>query len=86
VIRQHISGFRACYEKALTKDPQLSTRVAPRFTIGVDGRVASVSLSSSSGDPALDSCIESVVKRLVFPKPKGGVVVVTYPFVFAPGN
>jgi len=86
VIRQHISAFKACYERALVKDPSSSARVAPRFTIGANGRVASVSLSSSSGDPALDSCIEGVVKRLVFPKPNGGVVVVTYPFVFSPSN
>lgn len=84
-IRRSINQIRYCYEKELAKDPKLSTKVSPRFVIGTTGSVTSVSLAVASPNAALNACVTRVVKQLRFPAPKGGVVVVTYPFVFQPG-
>jgi len=85
IVRRHLPVMRVCYEKELAKDAQLQAKVAPRFVIGADGRVATVSISHGSGNTALDACLERAIQRMVFPRPKGGgVVVVTYPFVFTP--
>ncbi len=41
--------------------------------------------SSNLTEPSFEACLRSAVATLVFPKPEGGgVVVVRYPFVFAP--
>ncbi|WP_433932718.1 AgmX/PglI C-terminal domain-containing protein [Sorangium cellulosum] len=40
VVRDNFTSFRACYEKALAKDPKLEGRVAVRFLIDRDGSVA----------------------------------------------
>ena len=32
--------------------------------------------------PAVAMCISAKIKSWTFPQPKGGVVVVTYPFIF----
>jgi len=54
------------------------------FTIGKTGSVSSAKVQKSSvGSQAVNSCLVSVFKRLKFPKPKGGgIVIVKYPFVF----
>ncbi|MEL6177655.1 MAG: AgmX/PglI C-terminal domain-containing protein [Myxococcota bacterium] len=41
-------------------------------------------VSNSTGSGAVASCVAGKVRRWVFPQPKGGgIVVVTYPFVFS---
>ena len=56
-----------------------------RFTIAPNGQVAKVKIAESGlDDAAVEGCLTGVMKTLRFPQPKGGgVVVVTYPFVFA---
>lgn len=50
-----------------------------------DGSVTSATVTSDMGVPELDRCLEQVVLGLKFPAPRGGgVVKVTYPFVFRP--
>lgn len=84
-IRQHISEVRLCYEKELTKDPNLTGRVIVQFTIGRTGKVTeSRAVSTSLGSPAVESCITKSVESWVFPAPDGGIVIVTYPFLFKP--
>ena len=40
-------------------------------------------VSTTTNTPELEKCIAGRVRTWVFPKPKGGgVVVVTYPFMF----
>jgi outer membrane biosynthesis protein TonB len=58
-----------------------------RFVISRDGSVSGAQVKSSTlNDPALESCVGDVFMSMQFPKPKGGgIVIVSYPFVFAPG-
>jgi outer membrane biosynthesis protein TonB len=83
VIRRHINEVKFCYEKELTKNPDLYGRVMVQFTIaGTGAVVASVVQQSTMNNPSVDECIAGSVRRWEFPKPQGGgIVVVSYPFV-----
>ncbi len=87
VIKRHLSSIRYCYERQLSRSPDLAGKVAVKFVISKTGGVSKASIASSSvGDPALESCLQTRFLHMQFPEPKGGgIVLVTYPFLFAPG-
>jgi len=83
VIQRHINQVRYCYEKELNRAPNLSGKVSVAFLIDGAGRVTTSDISESSMDDAtVETCVTSVIKRMQFPQPRGGVVQVNYPFVF----
>ena len=88
VIRANINQVRACYEDALRLAPSLTGRVTVQFVIGPDGRVtASAASESTLGNGRAERCVADAVHDLVFPPADGGgVVVVSYPFVFEPSE
>lgn len=88
VILSHRAQIRYCYEKQLAQQPGLAGKLLVEFVIGADGRVTTARAAEDSlGDAAVGRCIVSRVKGWTFPKPKGGgVVVVTYPFLFKPAG
>jgi TonB family protein len=58
-------------------------RVVVSFLIEADGRVASAAyLVSTLTDDELARCVLEAVKSFEFPRPSGGVVLVSYPFQF----
>lgn len=77
-------GF--CYEKELTKDPKLATKISVRFSIGKAGKVTAAEVTSATPSaPGLEACVIAAVKKMRFPAPAdGGEVTVNYPFVFSP--
>lgn len=83
-IRRHINQIRYCYEQQLARRPDLSGRVAVRFVISPSGAVSTASVAGSTlGNPAAEQCVARAVQRIAFPQPEGGgVVIVTYPFMF----
>lgn len=82
-VRAHNREFRACYERALVKDPKLEGRVVAEFVIGRTGAVIE---STASGLPGVDACVAKVISKIRFPPaPKSkGTIKVSYPFVFQP--
>lgn len=84
VIHSHVSQIRFCYESEMIKNPKLAGKVSVKFVITASGSVAtSAVVQTSTGDSMLDQCVSGRVRTWQFPKPKGGgVVVVTYPFLF----
>jgi len=84
VIRRNINQVRYCYETQLQRNPKLNGKVSIKFVISAAGTVASSQVASSTVDNAeLEACVTGRVRAWEFPRPKGGgVVVVTYPFVF----
>lgn len=84
VIRNHWNEIRYCYEKELTRNPNLAGKVAVAFDIGPVGEVTVASISESTLDSqAARTCMLDSVRRWKFPAPRGGAVVqVRYPFVF----
>lgn len=88
VILSHRAQIRYCYEKQLAKSSSLAGKLMVEFVIGADGRVTTSRLAEDTlSDPEVGRCVVSRVKGWTFPKPEGGgVVVVTYPFLFKPAG
>jgi TonB family protein len=83
VIKSHRDQIRYCYEVELARNASLAGKLAVKFTIGAEGEVVSSQVAESNLSSAdLNRCVTSRVQSWVFPKPKGGVVSVRYPFVF----
>ena len=82
-VRARIGAIKACYERALKRNPNLSGKVKVRWTITAAGTVSAVEIEEDSmGDNEVSSCIKGLVSRWRFPAPSGGSVDVVYPFVF----
>lgn len=87
VIRRNMAQIRYCYQRSLTKDPNLAGKVTIALMIAQDGTVASSAVAESTlNSEEVEACITQRFKRMQFPAPTGGGVVrVSYPLVFAPG-
>jgi hypothetical protein len=87
VIKANISQVRYCYNRGLENDSTLAGKVTIKFVIAASGAVSSATVKESTvPDPGVGSCITGRFMRMVFPPPEGeGIVIVSYPFVFAPG-
>lgn len=88
VVRSSLGRIRLCYESAMTKDPTLQGKVAVKFVIDGQGSVQSATAEDATiTDATMVSCVVGTVKALSFPAPeKAGVMVITYPFTFAPSD
>lgn len=87
VVKRHLAQIRYCYQRELQKNPALAGKLSVKFTIAADGSVSSATASSSTLEaPAVEACVASRFLRMQFPSVRGGgVALVKYPFVFAPG-
>ncbi len=87
VIKRNMAQIRYCYQRELTKNPTLGGKITVKFTIAKDGTVSSASTKSSTmSNEAVEGCINTRFMKFQFPEPKGGgVVIVSYPFIFSPG-
>jgi hypothetical protein len=88
VINRVMSQIKYCYEKELTKDPNLEGKLVMSWVITGSGDVGSAqtaenTFGGASAQP-IGGCVQRIIQRLKFPNPKGGgQVFVTYPFVFS---
>ncbi len=87
VIKRHMNQIKYCYQRELVKNNSLGGKIVIKFTIAKDGSVSSAQTKTTSmNNSAVEKCIESKFMKMQFPQPKGGgVVVVSYPFLFSPG-
>jgi outer membrane biosynthesis protein TonB len=83
VLREASPRVRACYERALVKQPALAGQIKVRLTIGKRGRVSKVTVDGL-GDKAMDRCVALVIRKLVFPAPEGGRQSVVFPYELSP--
>jgi hypothetical protein len=83
IIRRHINEVKYCYQVELQANPNLYGRVVVQFTIAATGQVVVSKVQSSTlNNGKVETCIAQAVRRWLFPKPKGGgIVIVSYPFV-----
>jgi hypothetical protein len=88
VIQSHLDEVRTCYERRLTATYSPEGRVIVQFTIANDGTVvAAVVESSTVDDAAMTKCIVQLPRTWRYPRPcGGGIVIVSYPFVFKVGR
>ncbi len=83
VVNANAHHFQACYEKALMINPSLAGRVVFDWTISLTGKVKGARVRSSTlGSSTATNCMLNKLKRWKFPKPSGGDVPVTFPFLF----
>ena len=83
VVRKHLREVQACYEKNLLLNPKLKGKLMMEWTISTTGSVSVVKAKvNTMATPAVAMCVQARIKRWKFPQPKGGTVVVTYPFIF----
>jgi TonB family protein len=83
-IKRYWAQFKYCYERELSKDPNLYGKITVTFTIAGNGRVSEANVIQTTMHNAnVEACVLRVVRRIRFPAPKGGgEVIVTYPFMF----
>lgn len=86
IVRQNFGRFRLCYENGLRNNPNLAGQVTVSFTIDKEGAVSAVTGKTDMSDAGVSSCVTKAFNGLSFPKPEGGVVKVTYPINFSPGD
>ena len=85
VVKRNMARIRYCYQRELTKDPNLGGKLVVKFVIAKDGSVSSASTKSSSlGNSSVDQCVNTRFQQMTFPAPPNGIVVVSYPFLFSP--
>lgn len=84
VMADKSGAIKACYQRELQKNPDLSGSLKVAFLIGADGKVAGVKVESSSFDGGpVESCITDNIKSWRFPQAKnGGVTKVNKTFTF----
>ncbi|MEZ4235758.1 MAG: AgmX/PglI C-terminal domain-containing protein [Myxococcota bacterium] len=87
VVKRHTSQIRYCYQRELARAPSMAGKVTIKFTIASDGSVSQAGVKASSlGNGAVEDCIVQRFLHMRFPEPKGGgIVIVSYPFLFSPG-
>lgn len=87
VVHGHVTQAKACYNAGLAKDPTLAGKIVVNFTIDPDGAVKNATIKEDTlADASVGTCVRKAVLGWSFPKPVGGgLVVVSYPFVFATG-
>lgn len=83
-IRRNLAKVLWCYENGLKKNPELAGRVVINFIISESGDVISSKvLRTTLGNAEVENCVAEQIKKIKFPAPKGGgIVIVTYPFTF----
>ncbi len=83
VVRKHLREIQYCYERNLMLNPKLAGKLIMEWTISTSGSISVVKTKTNTmATPAVAMCVSARIKRWKFPKPKGGVVIVTYPFIF----
>ena len=91
VVRQHFDRVGKCYEKGLSRDPDMKGSIDVRLTISKDGRVVGAIAKKDSPGPARPShgevltdrevvtCVEQVFESLKFAPTGQGMVNLVYP-------
>ena len=79
------AGSEVRYESQLNARPDLQGRVAIKFVISPTGSVMNAVVAQSDvGSDRVEKCIADTVRRIDFPAPEGGgLVIVTYPFLLS---
>lgn len=75
--------IKSCYDSALRRNENLSGTLVLEWKVSMSGRAQAIRpLKSTLGDSKLLECLKARLTTWRFPKPKHGVVTVSYPFQF----
>lgn len=78
ILREYLPQFKHCYQQELDKhSDNVKGTVNLDFRIGEDGLVKSAKVEGAQAkfSASGEECMRQVLRRIVFPKPKGGGVV-----------
>jgi len=84
ILSRHLTEVKYCHQVAVKRDAKLKRgQVVAQFTIAPTGQVVVARVQRSTlRDRSLHRCLTRAVRRWLFPKPKGGgIVIVSCPFV-----
>src|SRR5690606_37128532 len=83
VINANSGAIQRCYERELLRTPGLSGKIQVEWVIGTNGSVKSTRQQFSNLDSNdVVTCVMNNIRTWKFPQPRGGEVVVNYPFIF----
>lgn len=83
VVARMRAGFRACYNRGLASDPDLSGKISLKIAVGPGGQVLSVKASTTGSLPdSVVECVKARAKSARFAPPQGGRAVVQVPVSF----
>ena len=83
-VRQQLGRVRACYERALKTEEQLSGRLVLAFQVQPDGGVGRAAVKTDElGSDKVAECVVTAVSNFRFPR-GSDVVAVEYPMNFRP--
>jgi hypothetical protein len=86
-MRKNMRALKDCYERQLKRFPTLSGKISVSFEITDSGRIGQTDIVEDTMKNAdVKQCILSRARSWRFPKPSGGSVFVTFPFVFSPAG
>lgn len=85
-IRRFQRRVQRCYERGLASNPSLAGRVELEFRVETSGQTSGARLPTNELGDAVGNCIIAEARRLRFPPPEGGSVVVRQRFVLQSGS
>jgi len=82
-INDNLALFDACYTLGADKQGKLEGTVTIKATIGPLGTVKEATAAKSTiKNTKVNTCVADAFKKVKFPQPKGGAVIITYPMTF----
>lgn len=82
-VNDNLQAFDACYTLGADKQGKLEGTITIKATVGPLGKVMDVAVGKSTvKNSKVNDCVGAAFKKVVFPEPKGGVAIVTYPMTF----
>lgn len=83
-MKRYNARIRACYEKELKSNPDLSGKLTAYWIITTSGSPSDVEvIGNSTGNSGLGACIVREIKRIKFPAPEEDIEVDGYNWVFS---
>ena len=83
VVKANEAALVSCYNRARAKKPGLKGKVVMKWRIGLDGKTFKVLVESTTlNDKSVEDCLRRQLEAAHFPKPKGGMCQIRYPFRF----
>jgi hypothetical protein len=77
------AGFRNCYNRALSSNPDVEGRIGLSIRVGPGGEVQGVTASPSGNLPdSVVSCVKARAQAAQFDPPQGGLAVIQVPVTF----
>jgi len=76
--------YKKCYETGLKKDSTFRGNITVNFVVSGEGKVLNPKVQKTTmNNENVETCVVDIIKKIKFPAPKGGgIVIVNYPFVF----